>query len=273
LSFELNSKFITQNSKFWSFDCGMSNDILTVENLSRNFGGVAAIVRVSFSLREGELLGIIGPNGSGKTTLVNLLTGFVKPDSGKVIYRGREITGKMPYKIAELGVARTFQMVKPFYQLSAFKNLIIPLYSSRVKRLRGGKYGDRDDVAIDLLEDVGFERDSSVPYKVASSLPHGYLKRLELARCLALRPDLLILDELFSGMSMSEVASTLPIIERLSSEGLSIIMVEHRLKELFRIAHRVIALNFGSKIADGPTRQVMENEAVKAAYLGSEDEG
>jgi branched-chain amino acid transport system ATP-binding protein len=271
---------ITNSREWWMlddegfiFEAMMSHNILTAENLCKNFGGVAAIVRVSFSLQEGELLGIIGPNGSGKTTLVNLLTGFVKPDSGKVIYQGRDITGKMPYKIAELGIARTFQMVKPFYQLSAFKNLIIPLYSSRVKRLRGGKYGDRDDVAIDLLEDVGFERDSFVPYKVSSSLPHGYLKRLELARCLALRPDLLILDELFSGMSMSEVASTLPIIEKLSSEGLSIIMVEHRLKELFRISHRVITLNFGSKIADGPPRQVMENEAVKAAYLGSEDEG
>jgi len=245
---------------------------LKVEGVSKNFGGVAAVVRVSFELQEGELLGVIGPNGSGKTTLVNLLTGFVKPDSGKVIYRGSEITGKAPYRIADLGIVRTFQMVKPFYQLSAFKNLIIPLYSSRVKRLRGGKYGDRDDVAIDLLEDVGFERDSFVPYKVASSLPHGYLKRLELARCLALRPDLLILDELFSGMSMSEVASTLPIIEKLNAEGLTIIMVEHRLKELFRIAHRVIALNFGAKIADGPPREMMENDAVKAAYLGSEDE-
>ncbi len=183
--------------------------ILKVENLSKNFGGVAAIVNVSFHLRAGELLGVIGPNGSGKTTLVNLLTGFVRPDSGKVLYRDTAITGKMPYKIAALGIARTFQMVKPFYQLSAFKNLIIPLYSSRVKKLLGGRYGDRDAVAIDLLEDVGFERDSFVPYKVASSLPHGYLKRLELARCLALRPDLLILDELFSGMSMSEVASTL----------------------------------------------------------------
>ena len=249
----------------------MESDILEVEGLNKNFGGVAAIVRVDFSLRKGELLGIIGPNGSGKTTLVNLLTGFVKPDSGKVIYRGRNITGYMPYRIAALGIVRTFQMVKPFYQLSAFKNLIIPLYSTRVKKLTGGKYGDRDDVAIDLLEDVGFERDSSVPYKVASSLPHGYLKRLELARCLALRPDLLILDELFSGMSMSEVASTLPIIEKLSSEGLSIIMVEHRLKELFRIANRVIALNFGEKIADGPPRDMMENQAVKAAYLGSEE--
>ncbi len=250
----------------------MSETILKVEGLNKNFGGVAAIVNVSFEVKKGELLGIIGPNGSGKTTLVNLLTGFVKPDSGRVFYQGIDITGKKPYKIAEMGIARTFQMVKPFYQLSAFKNLIIPLYSSRVRRLRGGMYGDRDDVAIDLLEDVGFERDSFVPYKVASSLPHGYLKRLELARCLALRPELLILDELFSGMSMSEVASTLPIIERLNSEGLTIIMVEHRLKELFRIAHRVIALNFGSKIADSPPGEIMENEAVKAAYLGSEEE-
>lgn len=250
----------------------ISETILKVEGLNKNFGGVAAIVNVSFEVKKGELLGIIGPNGSGKTTLVNLLTGFVKPDSGRVFYQGIDITGKKPYKIAEMGIARTFQMVKPFYQLSAFKNLIIPLYSSRVRRLRGGMYGDRDDVAIDLLEDVGFERDSFVPYKVASSLPHGYLKRLELARCLALRPELLILDELFSGMSMSEVASTLPIIERLNSEGLTIIMVEHRLKELFRIAHRVIALNFGSKIADSPPGEIMENEAVKAAYLGSEEE-
>lgn len=250
----------------------MSETILKVEGLNKNFGGVAAIVNVSFEVKKGELLGIIGPNGSGKTTLVNLLTGFVKPDSGRVFYQGIDITGKKPYKIAEMGIARTFQMVKPFYQLSAFKNLIIPLYSSRVRKLRGGMYGDRDDVAIDLLEDVGFERDSFVPYKVASSLPHGYLKRLELARCLALRPELLILDELFSGMSMSEVASTLPIIERLNSEGLTIIMVEHRLKELFRIAHRVIALNFGSKIADSPPGEIMENEAVKAAYLGSEEE-
>jgi ABC-type branched-subunit amino acid transport system ATPase component len=247
--------------------------ILKVEGLSKSFGGVAAMVKVSFPLEKGELLGIIGPNGSGKTTLVNLLTGFVKPDSGKVTYKGVDLTSKMPYKIAEMGVARTFQMVKPFYHLPAYKNLIIPLYSSRVKRLRGGQYGERDDVAIDLLEEVGFERDSSVPYKVASSLPHGYLKRLELARCMALRPDLLILDELFSGMSMSEVASTLPIIERMNGEGLSIIMVEHRLKELFRITHRVIALNFGEKIADGSPREIMESAAVKAAYLGSETEG
>lgn len=247
--------------------------ILKVESTSKRFGGLLAVDKVSFHVEKGELLGIIGPNGSGKTTLVNLITGFVRPDSGKVFFRGSDITGKKPYHIAEMGMARTFQMVKPFYQLPAFKNLIIPLYSPRVKKLRGGKYGERDDVAIDLLEEVGFERDSFVPYKVASSLPHGYLKRLELARCLALRSDLLILDELFSGMSMSEVASTLPIIERLNGEGLTIIMVEHRLRELFRVAHRVITLNFGRKIADGSPQEVMESETVKAAYLGTEAEG
>ena len=247
--------------------------ILKVEQVSKSFGGVLAIDKVSFHVGKGELLGIIGPNGSGKTTLVNLITGFVRSDSGKVFFRGLDITGKKPYHIAELGMARTFQMVKPFYQLPAFKNLIIPLYSPRVKKLRGGKYGERDDVAIDLLEEVGFERDSFVPYKLASSLPHGYLKRLELARCLALRSELLVLDELFSGMSMSEVASTIPIIERLNGEGLTVIMIEHRLRELFRVADRVIALNFGSKIADGSAHEVMESKAVKAAYLGTEAEG
>jgi branched-chain amino acid transport system ATP-binding protein len=247
--------------------------ILDVQGVSKSFGGISAVNKVSFHVEKGELLGIIGPNGSGKTTLVNVITGFVRPDSGKVFFQGSDITGKKPYSIASLGMARTFQMVKPFYQLPAFKNLIIPLYSPRVKKLRGGKYGERDDVAIDLLEEVGFERDSFVPYKVASSLPHGYLKRLELARCLALRSELLILDELFSGMSMSEVASTLPIIERLNGEGLTIIMVEHRLRELFRVADRVLALNFGSKIADGSAHEVMESKAVKAAYLGSEAEG
>jgi ABC-type branched-subunit amino acid transport system ATPase component len=247
--------------------------VLEVDKVSKSFGGVVAVMEMSFYLQEGELLGIIGPNGSGKTTLVNLLTGFVKPDSGKVIYLGKNISGKMPYRIAEMGIARTFQMAKPFYKLPAFKNLIIPLYSPRVKKLRGGRYGKRDDVAIDLLEEVGFERDSFVPYKMASNLPHGYVKRLELARCLSLRPDLIILDELFSGMSMSEVASTLPIIERLNGEGLSIIMIEHRLRELFRLANRVMVLNFGRKIADGPPDEVMESDAVKAAYLGTEHDG
>lgn len=244
---------------------------LKVEGISKKFGGVIAVDNVSFELRQGEFLGLIGPNGSGKTTLVNLITGFVRPDSGKITYQGKDITRKRPYTIANLGIARSFQMVRPFYHLPAFKNLIIALYSPRVKKLIGGKYGERDHVAIDYLEEVGFERESFVPYKIAGSLPHGYLKRMELARCMALRPDLIILDELFSGMSMSEVAGTMPIIEKLQAEGKTMLVIEHRLRELFRVASRVIVLNFGSKIADGTPAEVMDSEAVKKAYLGTEE--
>jgi len=245
--------------------------LLEVRDLLKAFGGVHAVSRLSFTLNRGDLLGIIGPNGSGKTTTVNLITGFVKATSGRVLFKGEDITNRAPYKIVRLGIARTFQMVKPFYQLPAFKNMIIPLYSPRVKGLAGGKYGDRNAVALDLLEEVGFERDAQVAYKLASVLPQGYLKRLELAKAIALQPDLMILDELFSGLSLAEVASIVPIIEKLLQEGKTIIMIEHRLKELFRIASRVLVLNFGMKIAEGSAKEVMGSEAVKKAYLGSEE--
>jgi ABC-type branched-subunit amino acid transport system ATPase component len=252
----------------------MENEVvLKVEQLTKRFGGVTAVDHISFELEKGDFLGLIGPNGSGKTTLINLITGFVKPTSGKIVYHDVNIKGKPPYTIACLGIARSFQMVRTFHKLPAFKNLIVPLYSPRVRKFGGGKYGDRDDIAIDLLDDLGFERDSFVPYKIAGSLPHGYLKRLDLARCIALRPDLLILDELFSGMTMSEVAATLPMIEKFNREGLTIVMAEHRLKELFRVANRVIVLNFGQKIADGPPKEAMGKEAVQKAYLGTEGEG
>lgn len=248
-----------------------SEYILEVNSLSKRFGGIVALRDVSFRLKEGEFVGVIGPNGSGKSTLANLITGFVTPTSGTILFQGKDITGKKPYVIANRGIARTFQMAKAFDHLPAFKNVIIPLCSDRVKKFRGGQYGERDDIAVDLLEEVGFERDSSVPYKTAATLPHGYLKRLELARCLALRADLVILDELFSGMSMSEVAATLPIVEKLKTAKKTILMVEHRLKELFRVVDRVMVLNFGVMIAEGIPAEVMSSEAVKSAYLGSEE--
>jgi ABC-type branched-subunit amino acid transport system ATPase component len=251
----------------------MSTPLLQVSNISKRFGGVQAVDSVGFKVESGELLGIIGPNGSGKTTLVNLISGFIRADSGLVLFRDQDITSLPPYRISQLGLARTFQMVRPFYHLPAFKNMIIPLYSPRVKQQLGGKYGDRDAIAKDLLEEVGFERDSAVINKVASVLPHGYLKRLELAKCIALQPDLIILDELFSGLSLAEVAGILPVIEKLMVEGKTIIMIEHRLRELFRIAHRVVVLNFGQKIAEGKPEQVMQGEEVRKAYLGTETEG
>lgn len=248
----------------------MSQEIvLRVKGLTKSFGGVKAINNVSFDLFQGEILGIIGPNGSGKTTLVSLITGFLKPDSGNIYFKGKEITGLAPYKIVDIGIARTFQKMRPYYSLKTYKNLIVPLFSPRVRRFSGGKTGDRDAVAIDLLEEVGFERDAYVPYKLASSLPLGYLKRLELARCLALRPELIICDEIFSGLSMSEIASMIPLIEKLHLSGeTTLIMIEHRLRELFRVTSRIMVLEFGAKIAEGAVKEVIENERVKEAYFG-----
>ena len=249
--------------------------ILEAKELTKAFGGILALNRVSFHVNEGEVLGIIGPNGSGKTTIVNCITGFIKPSSGRVFFRGKDITTKKAHKIADMGVTRTFQIMRPYYSLPAYKNLVIPLFSPRSKRTGGwrggGKLGDRNTVGIDILEEIGFERDSRVPYKMASTLPTGYLKRLELARCLALKPDIILCDEVFSGLSMSEIASMVPLIERLQMDGITLIMIEHRLRELFRVADRIMVMNFGEKLTEGTSDEVMANEQVKEAYFGSEE--
>jgi len=252
-----------------------SEPILQVTNVKKAFGGLQALNDVSFDVKEAEVFGIIGPNGSGKTTLINCITGFIKMDSGRVSFRGRDISRQAPHKIAAMGVTRTFQIMRPYYTLPAYKNLIVPLFSPRARKgggwRGGGKLGDRDTVCIDILEEIGFERDSFVPYKLASTLPTGYLKRLEIARCLALRPEIILCDEVFSGLSMSEIASMVPLIERLQMEGITLVMIEHRLRELFRVATRVMVLNFGEKLAEGIPEEVMADEEVKRAYLGSEE--
>jgi branched-chain amino acid transport system ATP-binding protein len=248
--------------------------ILEIREVTKTFGGIIALNRVSFDVDEGEILGIIGPNGSGKTTVVNCITGFVKASSGRILFRGRDITGMRPHRIADMGVTRTLQIMRPYYSLPAYKNLVIPLFSPRARRTGGwrggGRLGDRNTVGIDILEEIGFERDSYVPYKLTATLPTGYLKRLELARCLALKPELIICDEVFSGLSMSEIASMVPLIERLQMDGITLIMIEHRLRELFKVANRVMVLNFGEKLVEGSPAEVMADKRVREAYFGSE---
>ena len=227
---------------------------LSVENINTFYGLSHILFDVSLSVEKGEVVVLLGRNGAGKTTTMLSIMGLNPPKSGKVAYRGKDITGKAPHKIADMGVTRTFQVMRPFYTLPAYKNLVIPLFSPRARRTGGwrggGKLGDRNTVSIDILEEIGFERDSFVPYKMTSSLPTGYLKRLELARCLSLKPDLIICDEIFSGLSMSEIASMVPLIERLQMDGITLIMIEHRLRELFRVANRIMVLNFGEKLIE-----------------------
>jgi branched-chain amino acid transport system ATP-binding protein len=249
--------------------------ILEAAGITKNFGGIVALKDLSFDVHAGDIMGIIGPNGSGKTTVVNCITGFVKKTSGRVLFRGQDISRKPPHRIADMGLTRTFQIMRPYYSLPAYKNLVIPLFSPRAGRVGGwrggGRLGDRDTVAIDILEEIGFERDSYVPYKMAATLPTGYLKRLELARCLALRPEIIICDEIFSGLSMTEIASLIPLIERLQMAGITLVMIEHRLRELFRLANRILVLNFGEQLIEGSPQEIMADEKVKEAYFGSEE--
>ncbi|EFK09254.1 ABC transporter, ATP-binding protein [delta proteobacterium NaphS2] len=248
--------------------------VLRVERLSKMFGGVVALNDVTFEIKKGDILGVIGPNGSGKTTLINCITGFVKPTHGGVYFNGTDISGFTPHKIANMGIGRTFQVVRPYHTLPAYKNLIAPLFSARARHFPGsGGLGNRGGIAIDILEDVGFERDARVPYKPAGDLPLGYLKRLELARCIALRSDVMILDEVFSGLSAAEIASLVPLLERLNMDGVTLIMVEHRLKELFTLASKVVVLSFGVKLFEGNSDDALKDEKVKEAYFGKGKEG
>ncbi|MEW6071359.1 MAG: ABC transporter ATP-binding protein [Planctomycetota bacterium] len=249
--------------------------ILEVRSLAKSFGGVTALDGVSFRMAPGEALAVIGPNGSGKTTLINCISGFVRPTAGQVLFRGTDITNLAPHRVADRGIARTFQLMRPFHSLSTAQNLVIPLSSSRARRRGGwrggGRLGDRDAVAIDILEELGFERDSHLPRQRSGTLPTGYLKRLELGRCIALRPDVVLCDELFSGLSISETASLVPFVERLGRQGIAFLMVGHRLREIFRLVSRVIVLARGRLIAEGTPAAVLDDAAVREAYLGSEE--
>jgi branched-chain amino acid transport system ATP-binding protein len=246
------------------------NIILNVTGLSKSFDGVSAVDDVSFDLRRGEILGIIGPNGSGKSTLINMITGFVRLTSGKVIFDGRDISRLPVHKIAGLGITRTFQVVRPFYSLTPVQNLLVPLSAPRSGKASQDNKGDKKASARELLARVGFDNDADLHNVATSALPLVYVKRLELARCLALQPEIIICDEIFSGLSATEINELSELIGRLKAEGITFIMIEHRFRELFRLTDRVLVLNFGKKIAGGSPEAIMKDEGVRDAYLGVE---
>lgn len=238
--------------------------MLEVENLTKRFGGLIAVNNVSFNVEEGEILGIIGPNGAGKTTLFNLITGYLKPDFGKVIFKGEDITGQLPNKIANKGLVRTFQIVRPFRHLPTIANVLVAINSPRGrKRIEWVKTPERK--AMEMLEDVGL---SDLMLEPAENLSHGDLKRLEMARAMALEPELLLLDEPFGGLNPVETEYMIKTIQRLHLDGHTMVIVEHKLHALMKLVKRVIVMHYGEIIAEGAPEEIAKNKKVIEVYLG-----
>lgn len=230
------------------------------EQLTKRFGSVTAVEDVSFTVEQGEFVAIIGPNGAGKTTLFNLITGFETLTNGNVIFKGTEISGNRPHKIVKQGLTRTFQVPRPFKELTVFDNVDV----ANPPRLSFGKRNERSRTE-EILEQVGLW---DMRNEWASNLPQGDLRRLEVARALATNPELLLLDEPFAGLNTHEIEGLSDLLIRMHNEGLTIIIIEHKLKELMKLAKRVIVLNHGKKIADDTPKNIGQNEEVLKAYLG-----
>jgi branched-chain amino acid transport system ATP-binding protein len=207
-------------------------EMLVTRALSKSFGGVVAVDGVDLTVREGELMAIIGPNGAGKTTLFNLITGFEKPDSGRVLFLGKDVTGERPYNLARMGLVRTFQIVRPLRNLTVMQNVLI---GCKVRGLG-------PEPAEESLKAVGLWAKKDL---TASLLTHGELKKLELARALAMRPRLLLLDEPLGGLTFSEAEEVTDVIRQINGNGTTVVLVEHRLRETFRVVGRVVVMNQG----------------------------
>lgn len=242
----------------------MAGEVLRGENLVKRFGGLAAVNGVSLEVKKGEIFGVIGPNGAGKTTLFNLISGVYKPDEGRIIYEGRDITNLKPHERARLGIARTHQVVKPFPGLTVLENIAVgALFGSRFGKISGD---EALEIAREVASFVGLGDKLELP---AAALNVQEKKRLELARALAAEPRLLLLDEVLAGLTPAEVDSMLGLLRKIRDEkGVTIMMVEHVMHAVMNIAERIMVLHFGEKIAEGSPEEIANNPDVIAVYLG-----
>jgi branched-chain amino acid transport system ATP-binding protein len=249
--------------------------ILKIQNLSKSFGGVKAIEKLDFIVDEGELLGLIGPNGAGKTTLFNLISGFYRPTSGQIFFKGEDLTCLRPDLVSAKGIVRTFQHSILFSNVSALQNVLVgshlqaklyfwpALFNTIANREREKKTMDR---ALDLLSFVGLDH---VKNELACNLPHGYQRCLGVAIALAANPRVLLLDEPMTGMNQEETKMMMELVKKINQSGTTVLIVEHNMKAVMGICSRVVVINFGSKIAEGSPQEISKNAAVIQAYLGA----
>ncbi len=233
--------------------------LLEVQGIVKQFGGLVAVNNFSVSLDKGDIVGLIGPNGAGKTTAFNVIAGFYRPNTGRVLFDGRDITGYRPDQICKLGLARTFQVVRPFGALSVLENAMIGAYS------RTNDKATAKARAEDALEALGM---SDLADRAARDLPIAGRKRLEIARALATGPKLLLLDETMAGLRAAETDEVIDRVRRLSERGIAILLVEHVMKVVMSLAHRIVVLHHGEKIAEAVPSEIVKDRQVIDAYLG-----
>lgn len=249
--------------------------LLEIKGLTKQFGGLAAVVEFDMAVKEGEIVGLIGPNGAGKTTVFNLITGVFPPTKGQVMYDGADITGKKPHKVAELGIGRTFQLNPLFGDFTVLQNVVASFHLHRRSSLLDIYFNTApyrrneayiSEQSLEILRLVGLEK---VKDELARNLPHGYQKMLGMARALATRPKLLLLDEPLAGMNPSEIDFALANIRKTQQQGVTFLIVEHNMQVL-DFCNRVVVISFGQKICEGLPKEVRENRDVISAYFGGE---